>query len=412
MNQDNTLDLKALQEKWDATLNGDTFAPIESVERRRVVAQLLENQQAHIDIAPSQLNEAVPTNSTGANIANSDPVLISMVRRAMPNLMAYDVASVQPMSGPTGLIFAMKSHYTNQTGTEALFDEADTDFSGTGVHAGNDPFGAYTTGTAMTTAAAEDLGRGTAFAQMAFSIDKTTVTAKSRGLKAEYSHELQQDLKAIHGLDAGEELANILSTEILAEMNREIIRTVYTAAKVGAANTSVAGTFNLDVDSNGRWLVEKGLGLFFGIETEANAIAKETRRGRGNVIITSSDVASLLDTAGKLSNNGTSLAVDDTSNTFVGTTSKGHKVFIDPYYIPAVAGENFAVVGYKGSSSYDAGLFYCPYVPLERFNSVGEEDFAPRIGFKTRYGIVSNPFTSIASGQNVYYRKFKVTNIQ
>jgi len=351
-------------------------------------------------------------------MAGYDPVLISLVRRAAPQMIAYDIAGVQPMTQPTGLIFAMKSRYATQDGTEALFNEADTDFAGTGTHAGANPVsGAYTTGTGMSTATAEDLGAGTAFGQMAFSIEKTTVTAKTRALKAEYSVELAQDLKAVHGLDAEGELSNILSSEILGEINREVVRTVYTAARTGAqAGTAAAGTFDLDVDSNGRWSVEKFKGLMFQIEREANAIAQTTRRGRGNFIICSSDVASALAMAGVLDYApalSTGLNVDESSTTFAGVLNGKYKVYVDPYSANANASNatQFFVVGYKGSSAFDAGLFYCPYVPLEKVRAIDPGTFQPKIGFKTRYGMVANPFTSMSSGQNIYYRKVAVTNI-
>jgi hypothetical protein len=392
------------------------------------------------------MTEAAPANATGASINNWDPVLISLVRRAMPNLIAYDICGVQPMTGPTGLIFAMKSRITSQAGAEALFNEATSSFSGDNAtsnatggsassHSGSNPSvlndspaGTYTTGTGMTTAAAEALGDAStnAFAQMAFSIDKVTVTAKSRALKAEYTMELAQDLKAIHGLDAETELANILSTEILAEINREVVRTVYTTAKAGAqVNTTTAGTFDLDTDSNGRWSVEKFKGLLFQLERDANAIGQQTRRGKGNIIICSADVASALQMSGVLDYApalNTNLNVDDTGNTFAGVLNGKFKVYIDPYSAN-VSADQFYVVGYKGTSPYDSGLFYCPYVPLQMVRAVGQDSFQPKIGFKTRYGMVANPFattngagaidlTSPAAGdQNVYYRRVKVSNI-
>jgi hypothetical protein len=354
---------------------------------------------------------------TNANMAGYDPVLISLVRRAAPQMIAYDIAGVQPMTQPTGLIFAMKSKYTSQAGTEALFNEADTDFSGAAspAHAGANPVdGTYTTGTGMSTETAEGLGDSTAFNQMAFSIEKTTVTAKTRALKAEYTVELAQDLQAVHGLNAEGELSNILSTEITAELNREVVRTVYTAAKVGAeVGTATAGTFDLDVDANGRWSVEKFKGLLFQIEREANAIAQTTRRGRGNFIICSSDVASALAMAGVLDYApalSTGLNVDEASTTFAGVLNGKYKVYVDPYSANQSASQ-FFVVGYKGTSAFDAGLFYCPYVPLQKVNAVDPNTFQPKIGFKTRYGMVANPFTSLSSGANIYYRKVKVTNL-
>jgi hypothetical protein len=348
-------------------------------------------------------------------MAGYDPVLISLVRRAAPQMIAYDIAGVQPMTQPTGLIFAMKSKYSTQDGAEALFNEADTDFSGTGTHAGSNPVdGAYTKGTGMTTANAEDLGAGVAFGQMAFSIEKTTVTAQTRALKAEYTTELAQDLKAVHGLDAEGELSNILSSEILGEINREVLRTVYIGAKVGAqVGTAAAGTFDLDVDANGRWSVEKFKGLMFQIEREANAIAQTTRRGRGNFIICSSDVASALAMAGVLDYApalSTGLNVDEASTTFAGVLNGKYKVYVDPYSANQ-ANTQFFVTGYKGTSAFDAGLFYCPYVPLEKVRAIDPATFQPKIGFKTRYGMVANPFTSLSSGQNIYYRKVAVTNL-
>jgi hypothetical protein len=357
-----------------------------------------------------------------------DPVLISLVRRAMPNLIAYDICGVQPMTGPTGLIFAMRSRYSTQGGTEALFNEANTSFSSSGatVQAGATPALAnatnYTVGTGMSTHTAEALGDGTnTFPEMAFSIEKVAVTAKSRALKAEYTMELAQDLKAVHGLDAEQELANILSTEILAEINREVVRQINISATVGAQeNVASAGTFDLDVDANGRWSVEKFKGLMFQLEREANAIAKATRRGKGNVMICSSDVASALQMAGvldytpALANN---LQVDDTGNTFAGVLNGRIKVYIDPYFA-ASSGVHYATIGYKGTSAFDAGLFYCPYVPLQMVRAVGQDTFQPKIAFKTRYGMVANPFaTTDADGaisfskKNIYYRRFAVANL-
>jgi hypothetical protein len=336
-------------------------------------------------------------------------------------MIAYDIAGVQPMTQPTGLIFAMKSKYTNQAGAEALFNEADTDFAGTGTHAGANPVdGTYTTGTGMSTDTAEGLGDSTAFGQMAFSIEKTTVTAKTRALKAEYTVELAQDLQAVHGLNAEAELSNILSTEITAELNREVVRTVYTAAKAGAEiGTATAGTFDLDVDANGRWSVEKFKGLLFQIEREANAIAQTTRRGRGNFIICSSDVASALAMAGVLDYApalSTGLNVDEASTTFAGVLNGKYKVYVDPY-TSNVSNTQFFVVGYKGASAFDAGLFYCPYVPLHMVRAVDPNSFQPKIGFKTRYGLVANPFVSLdgtgglTANENYYYRRVKVANL-
>ena len=435
------------EKKWQPVLEHPDLPKIEDTYKRAVTATILENQERAAKEDNAFLSEAAPTNATGASIANWDPILISLVRRAMPNLIAYDIAGVQPMTGPTGLIFAMRSRYATQAGTEALFDEADTDFSGRNAagssvdgysstaHAGTNPSvlndsspGTYTAGTAMTTAAAEALGdaSGNAFAEMAFSIEKSTVTAKSRALKAEYTMELAQDLKAIHGLDAETELANILSSEILAEINREVVRTIYINSEKGAGvNTTTAGIFDLDTDSNGRWSVERFKGLMFQVEREANVIAQRTRRGRGNIIICSSDVASALQMAGVLDyapalNNN--LSVDDTGNTFGGVLNGKYKVYIDPYSANNAAKQYF-VVGYKGTSPYDAGIFYCPYVPLQMVRAVGQDTFQPKIGFKTRYGLQANPFAEAGTGDaavingsgsanaNRYYRKVQVANL-
>ena len=426
------MDRKQLMEKWAPILNHEGSAPIENAYKREVTAVLLENQEREMGKQAEALFEAAPANSVGSypdtgGVAKFDPVLISLVRRAMPQLIAYDIAGVQPMTQPTGLIFAMKSRYSTQGGTEALFNEADTDFSGTGTHSGTFDFGgSETTGNGIATSAAERLGQGGqgdgSFGQMAFSIEKTSVTAKTRALKAEYSVELAQDLKAVHGLDAEGELSNILSTEILAEINREVVRTVYTTAKAGAqTGTSTAGTFDLDVDSNGRWSVEKFKGLMFQIEREANAIGQQTRRGRGNFIITSADVASALAMAGVLDySSGLSgknnLTVDDTSTTFAGVLNGKYKVYVDPY-TSNVSATQFFVVGYKGASAFDAGLFYCPYVPLQMVRAVDPNSFQPKIGFKTRYGMVANPFVSLdgsgglTANENYYYRRVKVANL-
>ena len=427
-----------LQEKWQPVLQHPDLPEIKDPFKRAVTTVILENQERSMQEDSQFLAEAAPTNNT-AGVNNWDPILISLIRRAMPNLIAYDVCGVQPMSGPTGLIFAMKSRYTNQSGTEAFMTQADTDFSAEDAagdlqnvdHTGDDvlnDMSAVVTATGMTTAQAEALGdaAGNAFAEMAFSIDKVTVTAVSRALKAEYTMELAQDLKAIHGLDAETELANILSSEILAEINREVVRTSYTTAKAGAAvNTTAAGIFDLDTDSNGRWSVEKFKGLMFQIERDANVIAQDTRRGKGNVILCDSDVASALTMAGLLdhtSNLSDNLAVDDTGNTFAGTLNGRFKVYVDPYSNNSTA-TKFYVVGYKGTSPYDAGLFYCPYVPLQMVRAVGENTFQPKIGFKTRYGMVANPFattngagaidlTNPATGnQNKYYRRVQVANL-
>jgi len=425
-----------LQEKWSPVLNHQDLSPIQDKYKRAVTSVILENQERALNEDARFLAETAPTNSTGAGISNWDPILISLVRRAMPNLIAYDVAGVQPMTGPTGLVFAMRSRYASQAGTEAFYNEADTTFSGTGTQTGTNPAvlndsGAattvYTTGLPVSTSAAEALGDSAqnAFAEMAFSIEKFSVEAKSRALKAEYSMELAQDLKAIHGLDAETELANILSTEILTEINREVVRTIYRIAEKGALiDTANPGIFDLDVDSNGRWSVEKFKGLMFQIERDANVIAQRTRRGRGNIIICSSDVASALNQAGKLDYTpalANNLSDDDTGNTFAGVLNGRYRVYIDPYAGNQDA-KQFYVIGYKGSSFADAGVFYCPYVPLQMVRAVGENTFQPKIGFKTRYGMTSNPFASggtpyandaarLAANSNVYYRRVQVTNI-
>ena len=429
---------ESIQNKWQPVLEHPDLPKIGDSYKRAVTSMVLENQEKALKEDAAFLSEAAPTNASGSSVDNWNPILISLVRRAMPNLIAYDIAGVQPMSGPTGLIFAMRSRYASQTGTEAFFDEADSDFSGrnaagsaTGgysatAQAGTNPGvlndgspGTFTAGTAMTTAKAEALGDAStnAFAEMAFSIEKSTVTAKTRQLKAEYTMELAQDLKAIHGLDAETELANILSAEILAEINREVVRTIYEKAKKGAnINTTTSGTFDLDTDSNGRWSVEKFKGLMFQVERDANVIAQETRRGKGNILICSSDVATALAAAGTLDYSpgiANNLNVDDTGNTFAGLLNGRIKVYIDPY-----ANTDYCTVGYKGTNPYDAGVFYCPYVPLQMVKAVGEDTFQPRIGFKTRYGMASNPFvgSTPANGlasvkTNFYYRIFKVTNI-
>lgn len=419
----------SLIQKWAPILEHADMPEIKDPHRRAVTAQLLENQtQANRQQAEALTEDTAPVNVT-ANVGKYDPVLISLVRRAMPNLIAYDVCGVQPMTGPTGLIFAMRPKYVSggALSAEAFYNEADTDFSGTGTHAGTNPAvlndavpGAYTSGNGMATAAAEVLGTDSnpAFAEMGFEIEKVTVEAKSRALKAKYSVELAQDLKAIHGLDAETELSNILSSEILAEINREVIRSIYTTAKVGAdVGTAAAGVFDLDVDSNGRWSVEKFKGLLFQIERDANAVAKATRRGKANFIICSSDVASALAMAGVLDYApalSTNLQVDDTGNTFAGVLQGRYKVYVDPY-----ATGDFYVVGYKGASAYDAGLFYAPYVPLQMYKAVDDTSFQPKIGFKTRYGLVANPFAegttkgagALTANSNVFFRRVKVTNI-
>lgn len=429
-----------LQEKWEPILEHSDLPKIEDNYKKAVTAVILENQEKALNEERVAMNEAAPLNATGSSaVANWEPILISLVRRAMPNLVAYDICGVQPMTGPTGLIFAMKARYNDyptqgrEDKTEALFNEADTGYSSAAQPTAAGPLAAQitdpfdtstpsyedTTGTGMSTATAEALGdveASNGFAQMAFSIEKATVTAKSRALKAEYTLELAQDLKAIHGLDAESELANILSSEILAEINREVVRQVNIQAKTGASATASAGTFNLDVDANGRWSVEKFKGLLFQIERESNVIAKETRRGKGNFILCSSDVASALSMAGVLDYTpalSTNINVDDTGNTFAGLLNGRVKVYIDPY-----AGVDYLTVGYRGSNPYDAGLFYCPYVPLQMVRAVGENTFQPKIGFKTRYGMVSNPFVGdtpsnglASAGTNQYYRKFAVSNI-
>lgn len=413
-----------LVKKWAPILEHTDLPQIKDNYRKEVTAVLLENQEKAQREERRALFEDAPANDAGAmpdtgGVAKFDPVLISLVRRAMPAMIAYDMCGVQPMTQPTGLIFAMKSRYNGQADTEALFNEADTGFSGTGTQTGNPEVVGSTNGTGMTTAAAETLGStngtpGGAFNQMAFSIEKTSVVAQSRALKAEYSVELAQDLKAVHGLDAESELSNILSQEILSEINREVIRTVYKAAKVGAqVGTATAGTFDLDVDSNGRWSVEKFKGLLFQIEREANAIYQQTRRGRGNFIVASADVASALAMAGVLDYApalSTNLNVDEASNTFAGVLNGKYKVYVDPYAANQTA-EQFLMVGYKGSSAFDAGIFYCPYVPLQLYRATDPNTFQPKIAFRTRYGMVSNPFTTMNSGENIYFRKIKVTNL-
>jgi hypothetical protein len=434
-----------LQNKWQPIIEHSDLPTISDSHKRSVTAVCLENTERSLrenaGFNPRSLLETAPTNSTGSSVDNYDPVLISLVRRAMPNLVAYDLVGVQPMTGPTGLIFAMRSRYTNQSGTEAFYNEAATSHST--VRAGNVSIGEanstnqgtqpsgnsetynFTGGMSLTQAEGLGSASNVAFAEMAFSIEKIAVTAKSRALKAEYSMELAQDLKAIHGLDAETELANILSTEILAEINREIVRTVNLVATPGATqNTTTTGTFDLDTDSNGRWMVEKFKGLMFQIEREANEIAKGTRRGKGNILLCSSDVASALQMAGVLDYtpalNSNNLQSDDTGSTFAGVLNGRIKVYIDPYFAPS-NGIHYMTVGYKGSSAFDAGLFYCPYVPLQMVRAVGEDTFQPKIGFKTRYGVVENPFargtSALAStgdlqqNTNQYYRRVIVSNL-
>ena len=435
---------ESLQKKWEGVLDHPDLPAIKDPYRKAVTAVVLENQAQEMQKAGQVLNETAPANSAGTGgfggsaaaggpVAGFDPILISLVRRSLPNLIAYDVCGVQPMTGPTGLIFAMRSSYSTANvtagATEAFYNEANTGFGGVagaqtalavGAATANTFVGNAAACTALATATAEDL----TFQEMAFSIEKVTVTAKTRALKAEYSIELAQDLKAVHGLDAETELANILSAEILAEINREVVRTIYGTAKTGCAvGTTAVGKFDLDTDSNGRWMVEKVKGLAFQIEREANTIAKTTRRGKGNIMICSSDVASALAMAGILDYNSAlqanvNLTVDDTGNTFAGTLFGRIKVYIDPY-APTSASSEYAVVGYKGSNAYDAGLFYCPYVPLQMVRAVDTNNFQPKIGFKTRYGLVANPFaegTSQGAGalnvlSNNYYRAFKIANL-
>ena len=413
-----------LVKKWEPVLEAEGAPTIADSYKKKVIAQLCENTIVESRNNQEILSEdAAPVNVTG-NVAKYDPILISMVRRAMPNLIAYDICGVQAMTGPTGLIFAMRPKYVEGTalGADAFYKETNTAFSGaaTPAHSGSMP-DVLTTGNAMATADGEKLGSdtGSAFAEMGFEIEKVMVEAKTRALKAKYSVELAQDMKALHGLDAETELATILSTEILAEINREIIRTMYNVAKPGAqTGTTAAGTFDLDLDSNGRWSVEKFKGMMFQIEREANQIAKETRRGKGNFIVCSSDVASALAMAGILDNNPAlqnGLQVDDTGNTFAGVLLNGKfKVYVDPY-----ATGDYFMVGYKGVNSYDAGMFYAPYVPLQMYKTMNDETFQPKLGFKTRYGLVANPFAhgiekgngALVANKNVYFRKVKVANI-
>jgi hypothetical protein len=426
-----------LQQKWDAIIKHPDLPEIKDAYKRAVTAVLLENQEKSLREERNALFEAAPTNNIQATsgIQTYDPILIGLVRRSMPNLMAYDICGVQPMTGPTGLIFAMRSMYGSEranttTRVEALYNEANTAFSGTaGSHAGSNPVsGTYTTGAGVTTATAEAMGTtgGQAFNEMSFSIDKTTVTAKSRALKAEYTVELAQDLKAIHGLDAESELSNILSQEFMFEINREIVRLIYKVAKPGSPATATAGTFDLDIDSNGRWSVERFKGLLFNIERDANAIAQDTRRGKGNFIVCSADVASALAMSGVLDYApalSTNLNVDDTGNTFAGVLNGRYRVYIDPYSANLNDANQFYVVGYKGASPYDAGLFYCPYVPLQMVRAVDPDSFQPKIGFKTRYGLIANPYVTSAAGvsdldgatftadRNQYYRRTKVVNL-
>ena len=460
---------QALTEKWSPVLGHEGAGAIKDNYRKAVTAVLLENTERQLREERGMINEASTVGAISAaggnalggsglttktgGLAGFDPVMISLIRRAAPNLVAYDICGVQPMSGPTGLIFAMKSHYNNRSGAEALYNEPDANFSGNqqGPAAYNDPVAPLGDGGAtdanpgllndggtyerqagnIPREDAETLGSGAGnlFNEMDFSIEKTAVTAKTRALRAEYTLELAQDLKAIHGLDAEQELANLLSSEILAEINREVVRTIYTVAKPGAQNNVAnAGIFDLDVDSNGRWSVEKFKGLMFQIERDANAIAQQTRRGKGNFIVTSADVASALAMSGTLDySSGLSGAggpsigeVDDTGNLLVGTMNGRIKVYVDPYSAN-VSNNHYYVVGYKGSSPYDAGLFYCPYVPLQMLRSIDPETFQPKIGFKTRYGMVANPFVEASAGvpdaealtasKNQYYRRVLVKNL-
>jgi hypothetical protein len=439
-----------LEEKWGPVLDEETSGKIGDIHRRKVTAVVMENTERALASQHESLNEALPGSST-ANVANYDPVLIGLIRRAMPKLIAFDLVGVQPMTMPTGLVFAVRSRYTNSSGAEALFNEADPGFStGTSAQLGVNPVGGtdglapwdaspgFTSGAAsaynaqpglsVTTASGEDFGGATTLNEMTFTIERQTVTAKERALKAGYTVELAQDLKAVHGLDAESELSNLLSNEVIAEINREVVRTLYTVAVTGAqTNTQTAGTFDLDVDSNGRWSVERFKGLMFQIEREANRIAQTTRRGRGNFILCSADVASALAMAGKLDigglGSGEALTVDDTGNTFVGVLNGKYKVYIDPYMANGDANQ-FALVGYKGSSAFDAGMFYCPYVPLTMYKAIDPTTFQPRIAFKTRYGMAGNPLNgnnyagngaaaafNLVAQTNYYYRLMRVTNL-
>jgi hypothetical protein len=430
-----------LQEKWRAILEHPDLPEIKDSYKRAVTSVLLENQERSLREERSAMFEAAPTNNISATsgIDKYDPIMIGLVRRAMPNLMAYDICGVQPMTGPTGLIFAMRSTYAAEranttTRQEALFNEANVGYSGVATASSPaqgttlDPTGTFTAPGGVATATAEAMGTsgGQGFNEMSFSIDKTTVTAKSRALKAEYTVELAQDLKAIHGLDAEAELSNILSQEFMFEINREVVRTIYKVAKPGSPATASAGTFDLDVDSNGRWSVERFKGLLFNIERDANHIAQDTRRGKGNFIVCSADVASALAMSGVLDYApalSTNLNVDDTGNTFAGVLNGRYRVYIDPYSSNLGAANQFYMVGYKGSSPYDAGMFYCPYVPLQMVRAVDPNSFQPKIGFKTRYGLIANPYVTSAAGlsdayganftadRNQYYRRTRVLNL-
>jgi hypothetical protein len=425
----------SVMEKWEPLLENENIPSIKDQYRKGVTAQLLENQEGELARANQasfgELNEAAPVNTTGSSVAGYDPIMISMVRRAMPNLIAYDICGVQPMNGPTGMIFAMRPTYVanGARAGEAFYNEPNSAYTGaaTPVQAGTSPSvlndatpGTYTTGKGMTTSAGEVLGVDTEWPEMGFEIEKVMVEAKTRALKASYSIELAQDLKQLHGMNAETELATILSAEILAEINREIVRTVYTIAKVGAENTVVPGTFDVLADTDGRWLVERLKSFMLAIDFESNKIARDTRRGRGNVIICSSDVASALAAAGLLDTGaalrgGYALEVDDSGNTFAGILNGRYKVFIDPYHI----GDNYLVLGFKGSNAFEAGMFYAPYVPLQMFKALDDVTFQPKLGFKTRYGMVANPYAggatkgagALTANSNVYYRRMKVTNL-
>jgi hypothetical protein len=436
-----------LSKKWEAVVEHPDLPQIKDNYRKAVTTVLLENQEKALREERSALFEAAPANNIAASggIDKYDPIMIGLVRRAMPNLMAYDICGVQPMTGPTGLIFAMRSMYGSERGntytrSEALYNEANTNFSAASynagvqgtvnpTHVGSNPVsGTYTTANAAATAFAEALGDAStnAFGQMSFSIDKTTVTARSRALKAEYTVELAQDLKAIHGLDAEAELSNILSQEFMFEINREVVRTIYRVAKPGSPATATAGTFDLDIDSNGRWSVERFKGLLFNIERDANHIAQDTRRGKGNFIVCSADVASALAMSGVLDYApalSTNLNVDDTGNTFAGVLNGRFRVYIDPYSANLGNASQFYLVGYKGSSPYDAGIFYCPYIPLQMVRAVDPNSFQPKIGFKTRYGMIANPYVTtdtltnandadtFTANRNQYYRRTLVSNL-
>lgn len=420
--------MATLVEKWNGILEHESMPKITSIEKRRTIARLLENYQIESRKSSSYLSEdTVPVNTSG-NIGKYDPILISLIRRAMPNLIAYDVCGVQPMTGPTGLIFAIRPKYVSGSalGGDAFYNESDTDYSGTGTHAGTNPSvlnnltpGTYTSGTGMTMAAGESLGISAPFAEMGIEIEKVTVEAKTRALKATYSIEMAQDMKQIHGLDAETELANILTSEVLGEVNREVIRTIYITAVPGSIQTDLAtaGTYDLDTDSNGRWSGEKFKGMLFQIDREANRIARDTRRGKGNWIICSSDVASALSMSGILDYSpslSTDLQVDDAGNTFAGVLNGRYRVFIDPY-----ATGDFWVIGYKGMNSYDAGLYYAPYVPVQMMKATGDDGFQPKLGLKTRYGMVANPFAqgatkgggALTANTNLYFRRTKVVNL-